>query len=296
MPDSGSSEAPGSRRDRRRSFGSRRRARWCSTSSTASFYGNPAGRRPSAAARDDLPAILADERGAVRASDALALTGSSAGVPRAGEWLLRDGLLEAAGTALVAHVDAFHRAHPLEEGEPLASARRALSDSLRPVIGPPDARLPDTGLVEAILDRLAADGVITRTSASVAVPLHRPGDRENDPLVRQVAAAITAEPARPPTVKDLVSRGIGRDAIDAAGRAGLVVRVAPDLVFTPALIERAEQIVTAAGSAGITVSAFREALGTSRKYAVPILEWFDLKGVTRREGDLRFPRSALSGP
>ena len=250
--------------------------------------------RRAAAARDDLPAILADERGAVRVSDALALTGSSAGVPHAGEWLLRDGLLEAAGTALVAHVDAFLRAHPLEEGEPLASARRAIADSLRPVTGPPDARLPDTGLPEAVLDRLAADGVVTRTSASVALPTHRPADRQQDPLVQEVVAAISSEPAQPPTVKDLVSRGIGRDAIDAAGRAGLVVRVAPDLVFTPALIERAEAIVAAAGDAGITVSAFREALGTSRKYALPILEWFDLKGVTRREGDLRFPRSAPS--
>ncbi len=252
--------------------------------------------RRAAAARDDLPAILAEERGAVRNSDTLALTGSSAGIPQAGEWLLRDGLLDAAGTALIAHLDAFHRAHPLEEGEPLASARRALADALKPMIGPPEARQPETALVDAVLDRLATDGVVIRTRTSVALPTHRPADRENDPFVQQVVAAITSEPAQPPTVKELVSRGIGRDAIDAAGKAGLVVRVAPDLVFTPALIERAEEIVVAAGGTGITVSAFREALGTSRKYAVPILEWFDLKGITRREGDLRFPRSASSGP
>jgi selenocysteine-specific elongation factor len=128
------------------------------------------------------------------------------------------------------------------------------------------------------------------------LPSHRPADREKDPLVQQVVAAVSSDPAQPPTVRDLVSRGIGRDAIDAAVRTGLVVRVAPDLVFTSGLIERAEEIVTAAGSAGITVSTFREALGTSRKYAVPIMEWFDLRGVTRREGDLRFPRSAPPGP
>ncbi len=93
-----------------------------------------------------------------------------------------------------------------------------------------------------------------------------------------------------------MSQGIGRDAIDAAARAGLVVRVAPDLVFIPALIERAQAVVDAAGSAGITVSAFREALETSRKYALPILEWFDQRGVTRREGDLRYPRSDPSDP
>src|SRR5918995_1712230 len=66
--------------------------------------------RRAAAARDELPAILADERGAVRASEALVLTGSSAGIPRAGDWLLRDGLLEEVSPALVAHVAAFHQA------------------------------------------------------------------------------------------------------------------------------------------------------------------------------------------
>jgi selenocysteine-specific elongation factor len=49
--------------------------------------------------------------------------------------------------------------------------------------------------------------------------------------------------------------------------------------------------VESAGATGITVSAFREALGTSRKYALPILEWFDQRGITRRSGDLRFPRA-----
>jgi selenocysteine-specific elongation factor len=242
--------------------------------------------RRAAAARDDLPAILAGERGAVLASEALVLTGSSAAVPQAGGWLLRDGLLDAAGDALTAHIAAFHRAHPLVEGEPLATARRALGASLRPLTGPPDALL-----VDAVLDRLAADGLITRTSTSISSPAHRPADRERDPLVLRVVEAIAAEAAQPPTIKELLAQGIGRDAIDAAARSGLVVRVAPDLMFTPALIERAEAIVKAAGIAGIRVSAFREALGTSRKYALPLLEWFDQRGITRREGDLRFPRS-----
>jgi selenocysteine-specific elongation factor len=247
--------------------------------------------RRAAAARGDLPAILADERGAVRASDALTLTGSAAGVPQAGEWLLRDGLLESVGAALTAHVEGFHQANPLKEGEPLAAARRALAASLRPSTGPPDPTL-----VESVLDRLATDGLLTRTSTSVALPSHRLPDREDDPVIQRLISAIAAEPAKPPTVKDLESQGIGRDAIDAAGKAGLVVRVAPDLVFIPSLIERAEVIVAAAGSAGISVSAFREALETSRKYALPILEWFDQRGVTRREGDLRFPRSGPSDP
>ncbi|MGZ5299941.1 MAG: SelB domain-containing protein, partial [Actinomycetota bacterium] len=57
----------------------------------------------------------------------------------------------------------------------------------------------------------------------------------------------------------------------------------------------AEATIRAAGGAGITVSALRESLGTSRKYAVPLLEWFDQRGVTRREGDVRFPREPPRG-
>jgi selenocysteine-specific elongation factor len=40
------------------------------------------------------------------------------------------------------------------------------------------------------------------------------------------------------------------------------------------------------------VSAVRQAIGTSRKYAVPLMEHLDRTGVTRRSGDLRFARGA----
>ena len=65
-----------------------------------------------------------------------------------------------------------------------------------------------------------------------------------------VVEALSREPAAPPTVKELVAGGIGRDAIDAATCAGMVVRVAPDLVFTSEPIDRARTIVTETGNAG----------------------------------------------
>jgi selenocysteine-specific elongation factor len=39
--------------------------------------------------------------------------------------------------------------------------------------------------------------------------------------------------------------------------------------------------------AGLTVAEIRDLLGTTRKYAVPLCEYLDRIGVTRREGDLR---------
>jgi selenocysteine-specific elongation factor len=38
---------------------------------------------------------------------------------------------------------------------------------------------------------------------------------------------------------------------------------------------------------GVTAAMVREALGTSRKYALPLLGHLDATGVTRRRGDVR---------
>jgi len=78
--------------------------------------------------------------------------------------------------------------------------------------------------------------------------------------------------------------------IDAASRAGTVVRISPELVVAPSLVERAIALVHQHAADGITVSMLREALGTSRKFAVPLAEWLDGQGITRRRGDVRFPR------
>jgi selenocysteine-specific elongation factor len=138
---------------------------------------------------------------------------------------------------------------------------------------------------------LSSTGEIVRSAATVRASEHRASLDDRDVDVDELLKAIGGEhEATPPTVRELQIAGFARDVIEAASRAGLVVRITPDLVVTPALAAREEGAARAAGE-GITVSAFRELLGTSRKYAVPLLEWLDRRGVTRREGDLRFPRA-----
>ena len=44
----------------------------------------------------------------------------------------------------------------------------------------------------------------------------------------------------------------------------------------------------------MTASEFRDLLGTSRKYAVPLLEWLDAHGVTIRNGDYRMLRKTVA--
>jgi selenocysteine-specific elongation factor len=133
-------------------------------------------------------------------------------------------------------------------------------------------------------------GAIVRSGRTMRLPTHRAGI--DDAEVDRVVARVTAAEPTPPTIAELRSEGVGRETLEAALRAGALVRIAPDLVLSPALVARAVDAVREAGAAGITVSGIRERLGTTRKYAVPLMEHLDRTGVTRRSGDLRFARGA----
>lgn len=244
-----------------------------------------------AAPREGLPALLVAERGAVRADDVRILTGVSRsdidGAGLVGAWWVSDAARAAAVATVRETLAAFHAEHPLAEGENLALVRSSVADALRRT----NLRAQPT-LVDALLDDLAATGEIARDGSTIRLATHRVtlAGREEE-VGRLVRAIADAEPT-PPTVGDLVAAGFSRDVLEAATRTGVLVRVSPDLVMTPGFVELAERIVSEAGATGITVSAFRERLGTSRKYALPLLEHFDRRGLTRRRGDLRVPRDA----
>ncbi|HEY7668178.1 MAG TPA: selenocysteine-specific translation elongation factor [Actinomycetota bacterium] len=242
------------------------------------------------ATRDQLPALLVGERGAVRVDEARLLNGSGAEPGRVGAWLVRRDVVERADRELTTTLRAFHEEHPLAEGMDVRAARDAIDATVRAAgvrAGP--------GLAEDLLEGSIERGVVTRTSSGVRLPEHRAAPTSGSPDVERLLAALGGgRAATPPSIPELVADGIPRAAIDAAIGSGDVVRVSPEFVFARGTIDRARSIVSDAGPGGITVSAFREALGTTRKYAMPILAWFDLRGITRRDGDRRVARDATA--
>ena len=237
-----------------------------------------------AADRDSLPGLLVDERGAVSAVDAFSLTGSRApGGVHVGGWLVRADVLDAITDAVTDRVSKHHRERPLEPGAPLTEVRDEIGHVMR------RRRISiEPALIDAVLEHLDGRGIVLEGDAA-RLPSHEVPIGSTSPDMERLLAAIGGSgSSSPPTVPELVAGGIPRDVIEAAVRAGTVVRVAPDLVFAPEAVERARG-VAASATGGITVSAFREALGTSRKFALPLLAYFDRIGVTRRQGDLRFP-------
>jgi selenocysteine-specific elongation factor len=75
-------------------------------------------------------------------------------------------------------------------------------------------------------------------------------------------------------------------------RDGALVQVGDDLVYLP---ETLDQVValTRRLDDGFSVAAFRDALGITRRQAIPLLEWLDRNGVTRRQGDVRSVRGEV---
>ena len=247
--------------------------------------------RRARAGRDDLPSLLVAERGAVRGSDVAVLTGvAPEAIPearRVGGWWVSEGLFGRLGETIREGLESFHAAEPLAPGEDAARTRARIDASL--------ARAhvsADRELAEAVLASLDADGVLEREGAHVRLPSRAPADAGEEG--RRLTEAVRGGEPTPPTVPELEGTGFPRALIDTVVRSGSLVRISPDIVLTAAFVERAVEIVRAAGDRGVTVSALRAELGTSRKYAVPLMEHLDRAGVTRREGDLRFARASTS--
>ena len=242
------------------------------------------------ASRDELPALLIVERRAVRSDDVRSILGTVPdavdGAVRLGGWWIRHDLSDEIGAAITARLAAFHAAEPAATGEGIATTRRSIADAFAAAGAPHDVELAD-----AVVHRLETEGTLVREGALVRLASHRAGS--GDQVAGVVEVVRSAEPT-PPSIADLRAAGVAPAVLDTAVRSGALVRISSELVFTRELVERAGTIVREAGANGITLSALRERLGTSRKYAVPLAEHLDRTGVTRRSGDLRFPRGATS--
>ena len=68
-----------------------------------------------------------------------------------------------------------------------------------------------------------------------------------------------------------------------------IVRVSPDLYFASGALENVKVALRQhlSGTGDITPATFRDLFGTTRKYAIPLLEYLDREGFTIRVGDTR---------
>jgi selenocysteine-specific elongation factor len=256
----------------------------------------PLRRRGAAAARGieltgmlgqpDAVAELA-RRGLVRGADLIAMgvpahalaAPAVAAASTATGWLLDPARARQLGAELAAAVAAHDTADPLDPGLPIEAARRAIG-------------LPEPRLVEAVL-RFAESHATAGGPAPELVLRHgrvvRAAAAERLPAalraaMDQLRADLLRDPFGAPDAGRLAALGLGPRQLGSLVKAGELMRIADGVVLLPGADERALAVLAALEPV-FTLSAARQALGTSRRVAVPLLELLARDGRTIRTPD-----------
>ncbi len=154
----------------------------------------------------------------------------------------------------------------------------------------------DDALVGAAVDRLLARKALVGDARRIARADFKPKLSVNQRKLKdKVVAAHQEAGFQPPEPASFVNQAAGnaaslKDIFDVAVAEGLLVRITDDIFLHAdheAAMRRRVTEKLRDGTAGLTVAEIRDLLGTTRKYAVPLCEYLDRAGVTRREGDLR---------
>jgi selenocysteine-specific elongation factor len=185
---------------------------------------------------------------------------------------------QAAGRKAAEVVDAAHRAHPEHRGVSLTDLRRALQGDL------PIEQLFDP-LVSSLCERefVREGSVVRRASHRAELPeaLRSAGAR--------LSQALAVKPLDPPSRKELAPDVVSQRALRFLIEAGEVIEINTELVMNAASVDRAIALIQSfiRGHGPATVSELRQALGSSRRVIVPLLEHLDRAFVTLRQGDKR---------
>ena len=204
-----------------------------------------------------------------------ALIGDGRAVALADAAVSRDAF-EALATRMERMLAMTHRASPLRAGASREEVRSAL-----------DLAPKRFG---ALIARLVSAGRLAERGTALALPVHRPTLGVEQEAIWQLArAALAITPLQPPSPAVLRQDfGLGQELLVALAERGDVVRVGPDAVFLPDAVERfGLAIIEALETGPITVARARDLSGSSRKHVVPLLQFLDDHGLTRRVGDDR---------
>lgn len=171
-------------------------------------------------------------------------------------------------------LEAFYRQFPLRRGAPKEELRSRLGMTAQ-VFNLAFSRLKEQSVVEE-------DGALAR------LPGYEPtlSDKQSE-LVEAYIRRLESDPFSPPTDAPLDD-----EVLNLLDEQGKVVRVSETVVYSAEAYERMVHIISEyiRDNGEISVANVRDVLGTSRKYALALMDYMDHKRITRRVGDTRVLR------
>lgn len=214
-----------------------------------------------------------------------AVAAAGKGVLAVGDVLVARRALATEIERLAAVVASHHDAHPLDPGLSLQALRAAVKAPAVVL-----DLLVDHGVKKQAFE-LAEGGAAVRRPGWKAALSARAGDAGG-----RLAQRLADARWQLPTVSEL-EREFADPAVPALlahlAREGAVERVDQDRYAVKQALEEFRRAVETTlqelGSA--TPAQFRDRLGLTRKYLIPLLEWADRRGITSRQGDTRVLRA-----
>jgi selenocysteine-specific elongation factor len=173
-------------------------------------------------------------------------------------------------------IDAAHKQTPERGGVDLSELRRAL-------------RIQEPELLESLVADLSA-GDFVRNGSVIGRVSHRPTlPAQLQPVEKRIREALTGQPFDPPSRKAIESDPQARQVVRFLVENGDLTELALDVVLLRKNFDRMRsQVIEFISKNGpATVSELRQALGSSRRIMVPLLERLDREGITRRVADKR---------
>ena len=207
----------------------------------------------------------------------------------AGGVLIGRAAFESLMKRAIVEVEAHHRREPLARG----LARETLREKIFARVAPEIFRYA--------LEGAETNGALIAERDIVRAASHSAELTGADAQLRDELEKVYRDAAlEAPTFDEALARAGGSSANRERGRkilqtlidAGTLLRVTNDLLFHRAALERLTKSLREYAAQHeperlIDVAAFKDLSGVSRKYAIPLLEYFDRERITRRAGDRR---------
>lgn len=180
-------------------------------------------------------------------------------------------------------LEAYHEANPLKAG----MSKEELKSKLPPFLGPK--------LYNLLLGQTSKEGAIVAEEDLIRLAAHRISLEEDQADIRnRILDAYRKSGLQPPYFNDLcdqmnISENRAKEVLMLLVKEGTIVKIKEDLYFdagaVDALKEKLVSFLTENGE--IATPQFKEMTGVSRKFVIPLIEYFDSKNVTIRIGDIR---------
>ncbi|NVM25938.1 MAG: selenocysteine-specific translation elongation factor [Desulfobacterales bacterium] len=185
---------------------------------------------------------------------------------------------------IVAILGDYHRRFPLKKGLIKEELRSRMAGNIK------------EKLFNQLINDLIQETLIVRDQDTIRAKDHRIKlHKEQEELRSQIEQIYLKEGLEPPYFKDLgqnIKEGGGMDLLEIMVKDGTLIKVKEDLFFHKKVIEelnrRLVDFIKERGE--ITTPELKKLTGVSRKYTIPLIEYFDKIQLTVRIGDKRILR------